>query len=210
MYTDDDLLMLSGLQHMLFCPRQCGLIHIAQQWEENRFTAEGQVLHERADKPGLAKAGNVKTEYAVPIRSLSLGLTGRADIVEFHLIDSRWQPYPVEYKRGRPKHQQWDEVQLCAQAICLEEMMNTEIPEGALFYGQTRHRKIIALSRELRQLTQKTADDFHHMVDSGKIPVMEYDKKRCDNCSLMDICLPKTAVKTASKYIMEALKCEDF
>ena len=137
MYTEDDLLPLSGLQHLLFCERQCALIHIEQAWAENRFTAEGRIMHERVHKEDRESRGDIRVEYSMPLRSLRLGLIAKADVVEFHrnrgLSDGKWIPFPVEYKRGKPKKDNADKVQLCAQALCLEEMLDVEVTSGALF-----------------------------------------------------------------------------
>ena len=140
-YTEDDLLRLSALQHLLFCERQCALIHIEQIWTENLFTAEGRIMHDKVDTANRETRGNVRIEYGVPMHSLRLGLIGKADVVEFHKDEDDWVPFPVEYKRGKPKKDNSDKAQLCAQALCLEEMMNVEIPRGALFYGETRRRR---------------------------------------------------------------------
>jgi CRISPR-associated exonuclease Cas4 len=191
MYTEDDLLQLSGLQHILFCERQCALIHLEQIWVENLYTAQGRLLHERADRPGHESRRDVRVEYGVPLRSLSLGLSGKADVVEYHRQeDGTWRPYPVEYKRGRPKQENWDKVQLCAQALCLEEMLAVEVPEGALFYGKNRRRQVVAFDGHLREETRITAERFHRLVDAGRTPPAAYQKK-CDSCSLLEICLPK-------------------
>ena len=147
---------LSALQHFLFCPRQCALIHVERQWAENRFTAEGRVLHERADLGGSSSRSGVRTVRSMPLRCRRLGIGGVADVVELH--DGGRRPYPVEYKRGRPKAHRADEVQLCAQAVCLEEMSGTTIPEGALFYGQTRRRVVVRFDKALRALTAATAE----------------------------------------------------
>ena len=146
MYSEDDLLPLSALQHLYFCERQCALIHVEQVWLENRFTAEGRIMHERVDTGKSEMRGGVRTSFAVSLRSLRLGLVGKADVVEFHRRQSpdgrsAWQPFPVEYKRGRPKKDNCDKIQLCAQALCLEEMLNLRIECGALFYGKTRRRQ---------------------------------------------------------------------
>ena len=141
-YTEDDLLPLSGLQHLLFCERQCALIHIEQVWAENVLTAEGRIMHERVHEEGKESRGDVRIEFGMPLRSLRLGLIAKADVVEFHrdreYPDDLWRPFPVEYKRGKPKKGNFDKVQLCGQAMCLEEMLDVEIPAGALFYGKTR------------------------------------------------------------------------
>lgn len=196
--------MLSALQHYLYCPRQCALIHVEQQWAENRFTAEGRVLHERADSEKNVRQGGVHSVRSLPIRSAELGLSGRADIVEFHADGS---VFPVEYKRGKPKANRCDEVQLCAQALCLEEMLRVEIGEGALFYGQKRRRQTVTFDSELRQLTAQTVARVHEIVQSGTTPRAEYSKK-CDQCSLLAACLPKscTSSRSVSKYLAGMLR----
>ena len=147
MYSEDDLIPLSALQYLIFCKRQCALIHIEQAWAENLFTAEGKIMHERVHAADRQSRGKVRIEYSMWLRSLRLGLIGKADVVEFHRKSvsqktgsAVWQPFPVEYKRGKPKKNNCDKVQLCAQALCLEEMLNVEVPSGALFYGKKRRR----------------------------------------------------------------------
>ncbi len=195
MYTEDDLLMLSALQHLLFCPRQCALIHIEQAWTENRFTAEGRVMHERVHTAATDSRTAVRVEYDMPLRSLRLGLSGRADIVEMHLQDNKaWQPFPVEYKRGRPKKDDSDRVQLCAQALCLEEMLACPVPEGALYYGQKKRRTPVAFDERLRQLTEETAARLHQLLSSTITPPPQYSR-RCESCSFIDTCLPRAVGK---------------
>lgn len=195
MYTEDDLLMLSALQHLLFCPRQCALIHLEQAWTENRFTAEGRVLHERVHTAGTDSRRTVRVEYDMPIRSLRLGLSGRADIVEMHQQeDDSWLPFPVEYKRGRPKKDDTDRVQLCAQALCLEEMLDCTVPEGALYYGQKKRRTPVQFDDRLRQVTEEAAAHLHELLAATVTPTPEYNR-RCESCSFIDTCLPKTAGK---------------
>lgn len=203
-YAEDDLLPLSALQHILFCERQCALIHIEQAWAENLFTAQGRIMHEKADRPGRESRTNLRLEYGAPLRSLRLGLSGKADMVEFHRRGDVWQPYPVEYKRGRPKKENWDRVQLCAQAMCLEEMLDIPVPEGAIFYGKNRRRQEVIIDDELRAATIETALRLHDLVRQGVTPPAVYGAK-CDTCSLFEICLPKTAAagKSAAKYLRE-------
>lgn len=207
MYAESDFIMLSALQHYMYCPRQCALIHLEQAWVENRFTAEGRVLHDRADSGEMNRQGRVRTVRTLPIRSLRLGLSGQADVVEFHEDGTA---FPVEYKRGKPKGNRCDEVQLCAQALCLEEMLNVEISEGALYYGQKRRRRTVIFDAELRQLTEKTVGRVHELFGSGKTPWAEYSKK-CDQCSLLATCLPKscTAGRSARKYLAGMLRGTD-
>ena len=198
MYHPDDLIQLSALQHMAFCPRQCALIHVEQVWQENRLTAEGRIMHERVHEEDSVVRGKVRIDYGVPLRSLRLGLIGKADVVEFHLEeDGIWRPFPVEYKRGKPKADLSDKIQLCAQAICLEEMLNTAVPSGALFYGQTRRRLDVLFDASLRRETERAAEAAHELIQAGKTPKPVY-AKRCDRCSLAAECLPRTMEKKRS------------
>jgi len=206
MYSEDDLLMLSSLQHFMYCERQCALIHIEQIWSENLFTAEGRIMHDKVDTANREVRGKVRIDYGVPLRSLRLGLIGKADVVEFHKHGDKWIPFPVEYKRGKPKMDDCDKVQLCAQAICLEEMLNVEIPEGALFYGQTHHRHDVIFDKALRTETEEAAKKVHELIESGITPKAEYSKK-CKQCSLYEVCLPKMS-KKASNYLMNAMREE--
>lgn len=206
MYSEDDLIQLSALQHLVFCERQCALIHIEQLWSENIFTAEGRIMHDKVDTANRESRGSIRIEYGVPMRSLRLGLIGKADVVEFHKKDDRWIPFPVEYKRGKPKPDDSDKVQLCAQAICLEEMMNVEVPEGALFYGQTRHRHDVRFDSALRAVTEDAAKKLRELIESGITPKAEYSPK-CKKCSLVELCLPKVSSK-ASNYLMKAVEEE--
>ena len=204
-YNEDDLIQLSALQHLVFCARQCALIHIEQLCSENLVTAQGRIMHDKVDTANKESRRNVRIEYGVPMRSLRLGLIGKADVVEFHKIDDgKWVPFPVEYKRGKPKMDDCDKVQLCAQAICLEEMLNVEIPEGALFYGQTRRREDVIFDEKLRRETDETAKKVHELIDSGITPKAEYSAK-CKKCSLLNLCLPKVN-KKASSYLIKVIE----
>lgn len=208
MYSDSDLIPLSALQHYLFCPRQCALIHVERLWFENKFTAEGKVMHDRVDKGGERALASLRIEYALRLVCRELGLVGQADVVEFHRTDGEpkaWIPYPVEYKRGRAKKNNSDKVQLCAQALCLEEMHQTIVPEGALFYGKTRRRQSIMFSPELRQETIETAAQLHIMIRDRVTPEPVYEKK-CDSCSFLDFCMPRICrVKSVSSYMKKML-----
>ena len=209
MIAEADLVPLSALQHWLFCRRQCGLIHLEQVWQENRLTAEGRVLHERVDRGGAEKRRDVKRVFGLPIRSLRLGVSGKADVVEFHRrADGSWQPYPVEHKRGRRKGENWDPVQLCAQALCLEEMIGASIPEGALFYGQEQRREVVDLNGALRRETEEAAAAVHRMFAEGRTPPPAYAKK-CESCSLLAACRPKELGPSArgrvGRYLARAL-----
>lgn len=189
---ESDLIALSALQHYRFCPRQCALIHVEQVWAENRLTAQGRVLHENTDKPSEHSAGpsGGRIARAMPLRCLRLGLHGVADTVEF-LPDG--VPFPVEYKRGKPKPDTRDAVQLCAQALCLEEMTRRVVPAGALFYGETRRRTPVEFTVELRAETESLARATLAMIRIGVTPTARYDSAKCDACSLLDLCRPKLA-----------------
>jgi len=208
LYDDDDLLPLSALQHLLFCERQCALIHVEQSWAENVYTAEGRVMHERAHSEKEERRSGKKKEFGMPIRSLTLGLVGKTDAVEY---DESGRVLVVEYKRGRPKKGHEDEVQLCAQALCIEEMRGIKISSGALYYGKTRRRKPVIFDESLRTLTITTAKRLHALIDIGQTPKAEYVERRCDHCSLLDICMPRGAGKgkKASEYVERMLGGED-
>lgn len=191
-FAEDDLLPISALQHLLFCARQCALIHIEGQWAENRLTAEGRHLHERVDDAPSETRRGVRIARHLPLRSLRLGLTGRADVVEVHASSEAGRPdriVPVEYKRGKPKQDDSDAVQLCAQALCLEEMLGVRIASGALFYGTPRRRTDVAFDATLRTKTEAAAARLHAMVASGVTPLAVREPK-CDRCSLVSLCLP--------------------
>jgi CRISPR-associated exonuclease Cas4 len=188
-----DSLPLSALQHWLFCPRQCALIHGDRLWAENRFTAEGRILHERADAGHPETRDGVRVLRNVQIASEVHGLHGVADVVEMH----GKVPYPVEYKRGRPKAHRADEVQLCAQALCLEEMTGISIPEGALFYGLRRRRMVVRIDDALRALTLRVSEAAKVAIANGVLPAPDYDATRCEACSLVDLCRPRATRATA-------------
>jgi CRISPR-associated exonuclease Cas4 len=207
---DFEPIMLSALNHYIYCPRRCALVHIEQAWSENVFTAEGRIMHDKADSNKHEARGNVRIDYSVPLRSLRLGLIGKADVIEFHRQDDgTWRPFPVEYKRGKPKANNCDRVQLCAQTICLEEMLDVEIKEGALFYGQTRRREDVVFDKKLRTETEDIAQKVHELIAAGITPKPEYCKK-CEKCSLLELCMPKTCGKTksASKYLLAMTRDE--
>lgn len=207
-YTEEDLIMISALQHIAFCPRQCALIHIEQLWDENRMTAEGHIMHERVHEQDHESRGNVRIEYGLPLRSLRLGLIGKADVVEFHRLGKdTWLPFPVEYKRGKPKPDDCDLIQLCAQAICLEEMLSVSVSKGAIFYGRTRRRLDVSFGNDLRRITEETAARAHRLIASGVTPPPVYEK-RCERCSLIGECLPKAIGKKSSvkRYLAQMSK----
>jgi CRISPR-associated exonuclease Cas4 len=224
MYTEDDLLPISALSQLLYCERRCALIHIEQVWDENRYTVEGKLLHERVHEQEGESRGDVRIARGLALRSLRLGLTGKADVVEFHRIpqdapifsdpnnrqpkteNRLWRPFPVEYKRGRPKPDDSDRVQLCAQALCLEEMLNTDVPAGALFYGATRHRLDVTLDHDLRQTTEAAAQRLHELIASGTTPKAVAQPK-CEKCSLNSLCMPgSTGGRSAARYIERMLR----
>lgn len=214
-YAEDDLLPLSGLQHLLFCERQCALIHIEQVWVENLFTAEGRIMHEQVHEANRESRGDVRIEYSLPIRSLRLGLIGKADVVEFHRTKTgssegraeSWQPFPVEYKRGKPKADNCDKVQLCAQALCLEEMLGVDIAGGALFHGKIRRRRDVAFDMPLRKETKNAAKRLHELIEAGQTPGAVFGPK-CKSCSLLGTCLPKAVEKGRSVkgYLSKAVE----
>lgn len=205
MYEEDDYIQLSALQHHVFCPRQCALIHLEMIWAENRHTAEGRLLHEQADSGRARTCGNVRTVASLMLKSAELGLSGRADMVEFHREDGAWRPFPVEYKLGRPKQHDADRVQLCAQAMCLEEMLGVSVPAGALFYGRTRRRLAVTFDAALREETRRAAGAVHAMLESGVTPPPPADRSICRGCSLADECLPGMGRASASACL-EAMR----
>ncbi len=191
MYDEDDYIQLSALQHFLFCERQCALIHIEQAWDENVLTAEGRIIHDRAHDGKTEKtAVGVRVERGIRLFSRRLGLVGMADVIEFHKTDTGWQPFPVEYKHGRPKQNDCDRVQICAQALCLEEILGVAIPAGALFYGKTRRRESVAFDDRLRAVTEDSAKRLHEFLSAAKTPKPVYATK-CESCSLSGLCMPE-------------------
>ncbi|MDA3874788.1 MAG: CRISPR-associated protein Cas4 [Kiritimatiellae bacterium] len=207
MYTDEQLLLLSGIQHWIYCPRQYALIHLEQMWTENRYTAEGRVVHDRAHETGRESRRDVQIIRGLTVKSYSLGLTGVCDVVEFERQpDGSERILPIEYKRGKPKEHLADSVQLCAQAMCLEEMNDCAIPTGAIFYHKIRKRQEVHLDEPLRQITRKAAASMQEIMGSGVTPIMDYLAKRCDACSLIDLCNPKRLNKSAVRYLERAQK----
>jgi CRISPR-associated exonuclease Cas4 len=213
-----DPLPISALQHLLFCERQCALIHIEGLWAENRLTVEGQSFHRRAhgERAGPRGGGlhttraGVRTVRGMPLECRRLGLVGKADVVEFHADTGDRSgpavPFPIEYKRGRPKSHHADEVQLCAQALCLEEMLGVRVPRGALFYGRTRRRHEVVFGADIRDRTECAAVRLHEMIALGITPRAVREAK-CDRCSLLDLCLPGGTGpgRSAARYTSRAL-----
>jgi len=205
----NNLTLLSALQHVLFCERQFALIHIEQAWEDNRFTAEGEVLHERVHRERAENRRKFREEYGMAVRSLKYGLTGKCDLVELWFGDSGVDRInPVEFKRGKKKETNVDKVQLCAQAICLEEMFGISIFSGQLYYFNDHRRTTIDFTEPLRKETIELAEKCKNIIESGKTPLAVYEKKKCDNCSLVDICMPNYTNKNVAKYI--ANECKAF
>lgn len=211
MFTEDDLVPISALQHFVYCPRQAALIHIERLWADNTLTIEGTHLHETVDGARGESRGSLRVLRSLPLRSLTHGLGGRADVVELRLapaadastvtLDGRhWTVRPVEYKRGKPKNFRADEVQLCAQALCLEEMLGVRIAEGDLFYGTPKRRTTVRFDAVLRDLTVAAAAGLHAMLGAGATPPAE-PGPRCRRCSLADLCRPHAATRSARRYV---------
>ena len=216
---DSEYLMLSGLKHFRFCRRRWALVHIEQLWNDNALTMDGHYLHERVHDEGFTeKRGAVLLSRAMPVRSEQLRITGECDMVELYQSESgvpihgregRWQLYPVEYKRGKPDERGADAMQLCAQALCLEEMFVTEIPEGALYYAATRHRTTVLLTEKLRSETKDALKEMHRLYERGSTPKAKYTRA-CKSCSLYELCQPELTKRlSASEYVRRALKEAD-
>ena len=206
-YSEEDLLPISGLQHMAFCPRQCALIHVEQVWDENRFTAEGRVLHDKTDQPEVERRPGIRIVRAMTVKSMEHGLTGKCDVVEYEGDGMGGEVVrPVEYKRGKPKPDQRDEVQLCAQALCLEEMHGVCIQSGELFYGTRRRRTHVLFEEPLRKRTLELAEGFRALVTQSKTPAARYEPQKCDACSLFERCRPRDLDKSASAHLSSMLR----
>ena len=216
-FTEDDLLLLSGIQHIAFCERQWALIHIEKQWVENVRTVEGHILHKKVDDPYfLESRGDFITARSIPVVSYKLGLYGIADVIEFIRSndcnnsvtlpshEGFWKPNIVEYKRGKPKNIDCDKVQLCAQSLCIEEMFNIIIDKGSIYYGETRHRQTVEFDEILRNKTQKYANRIHQLFNAGITPKPIY-QKGCRMCSLIDICIPKMPKSSVRSYLKKAI-----
>lgn len=209
MYAQEDLIPLSALQHLLFCERQCALIHIERVWEDNYFTIAGELFHNRVDQVSREKRVDKTQEFGLPIRSLQYGLIGKADSVEFYRNKKGEieKVIPVEYKRGKKKEENWDRIQLCAQALCLEEMLTTNITKGFLFYGKDRKREEVFFNDELRQQTANLSIRLHSLIESTETPQAAITAK-CKSCSLNSYCRPKSAGrgKSVKRYISHMIK----
>ncbi|MDR1873688.1 MAG: CRISPR-associated protein Cas4 [Synergistaceae bacterium] len=213
MYSDEDLLPISGLQRLAFCERQWALVHMEQERSENVLTIEGRQLHEFVHEQGSGVRSGVRMVRGLHLRSLSLGLYGVADLVEFRPCDDgavlpgltgRWRPYPVEYKRGRKRLDQADEIQLCAQAICLEEMLNVAIAKGAVYYGQPKRRTETDLTPELRKSVMALCRRARELYEAKQTPLPK-PGKHCASCSLENICTPELAAKDRSTQYVAGL-----
>ena len=220
MYAEDDYLMLSGIQHFAFCRRQWGMIHIEQQWAENYRTTAGELMHKKAhDEGSFEKRGNLLIVRGMRISSHELGVSGQCDVVEFHQnengvelfgYDGKWKPIPIEYKRGKPKENNADQLQLCAQAICLEEMFQTIILDGSMYYGENRRRSHVDFTDELRETVKKMTKEMHDLFQRGHTPNVR-PSKQCKACSLENLCIPKLqkAVKVR-EYIEQAIQVKEY
>lgn len=219
MYGEEDYLMLSGIQHFAFCRRQWAMIHIEQQWAENYRTTAGELMHKKAhDDASFEKRGDLLIIRGMRISSRNLGLSGQCDVVEFHQdengvslfgYDGKWKPIPVEYKRGTPKENNADELQLCAQAMCLEEMLQVYVQDGYLYYGENRRRSHVDFTDSLREEVRTAAKEMHELFQRGYTPNVKPTKK-CKACSLENLCLPKLQ-KTVKvrEYIEKGIKADD-
>ncbi len=215
MYAEDDYLALSGIQHFAFCRRQWGLIHIDQEWEENLLTVEGDLMHDRAHNEGLReKRMDVITVRGLAVRSTTLGIVGKCDVVEYHRVeaghplrgeDGLWREFPVEYKHGTIKSEDADRLQLCAQAMCLEEMFGSDIPIAYLYYGKTRSRERVEVCDELRASVAQMLDEMHDLYSRRYVPKVPRTKKRCGACSLRGICMPEVASQAVDNYLTSVL-----
>lgn len=218
MYNEDELLQLSGLQHFVFCRRRWALIHIEQLWAENFRTVDGALFHSNAHDSGFTESrGDTLITRGMYLHSKRLGVSGQCDVLEFHASPDgitlagrpgKWRPFPVEYKRGLPREDTGDALQLCGQAMCLEEMLCCDIPGGALFYGESRRRVSVDFTSELRCQVESCLDEMHSLYRRGHTPKVK-PKKGCNACSLKELCLPKLMnLKSVSAYICEHMEDE--
>ena len=217
-YREEDFLQLSGLQHFAFCRRQWALIHIEQQWRENLRTVEGDLLHRRAhDEQARERRGDILILRGLSVASAALGISGKCDVVEFRADpggislrgeEGLWVPFPVEYKRGSPKPHRADELQLCAQAMCLEEMLCCTVSEGAIFYSETRRRTSVSFSRELREQVKEMLEEMHQLYRRGYTPKVRRSRS-CNACSLKELCLPALMKENdVNAYLRQAMEVE--
>lgn len=205
MYPEEDYIQLSAIQHYVFCPRQCALIHVHNIWDENLFTAKGKIMHEKVDSGEDESRGDKQILRSLNIYSRRLGLSGRCDVVEMQGRGDDATPYPVEYKSGKPKNDISDMAQLCAQSLCLEEMMNVPVRKAAIFYGKPRRRLEVEIDDDLRSSTEEIINKIHLIIKERIMPDARYES-RCDSCSIYDYCLPKSGSRKLSRYIEELYK----
>lgn len=219
-FAEDELLPVSALQHLLFCERRAALVHIEGAWGDNVFTVEGAHLHDRTHRAETEKRGELRVVRGLWLRSLRLGLIGKADVVEFHRVveaaepsgvrldgaGGEWRPVPVEYKRGRLRREEGYEVQLCAQGICLEEMLDAAVSGGAIFFGKTRRRLDVVFDGKLRVRTEEAVGRLRELLAARRTPPARYEKK-CEKCSLLPACMPKVTGgrRSAAAYVSAAL-----
>ena len=221
MYSEDDLLPISALQHLEFCPRRCALVHVEGIWADNVQTAEGRALHDRVHQSPSENAGGIRIARRLRLCSQRLGLFGVADVVEFHPaksgdqrsfalpnLEGRWTAFPVEYKRGRKKPEKSYMVQLCAQALCLEEMLGTHVPAGALYHGKSRRRQVVQLNDALRSRTEHLAGELRRLIESASVPPPVHGPK-CKYCSLFAKCMPKLSPsRSARVYVAREIAAQ--
>jgi len=200
MYSEEDYIQLSSIQHYVFCPRQCGLIHVEGMWAENLFTARGKILHERVDTGDDETRGDLRVTRGLAVYSKRLGLSGKADVVEFHEKGGVSVPFPVEYKSGKPKQDICDLAQVCAQAFCLEEMTLAPVRQAAIYYGRPRRRLAVELDDDLRRETERVIAAVHDMVKNRIVPPAKKEKK-CATCSLLDQCMPGLGGRKLDNYL---------
>ncbi len=205
MYTEDDFFQISALQHYVYCPRQCALIHVEDVWQENVFTVRGDILHEKVDTDTYESRGTLKTVRGLKIHSFRLGISGRCDVVEFRRAsDGADEPMPVEFKSGEPKDDISDKVQLCAQALCLEEMLNSSVKRGSFFYAKIRRRVQVEIDEHLRKQTEEVIANVRELIANKRTPAADFSAK-CRNCSLEAVCMPKARNNRKLKRYMEML-----
>ena len=218
-YNEPDFLPLSGLQHFKFCRRQWALIHIENQWAENFRTTDGAILHERAHDGAFTESrGDLLITRGMRVFSPTLGVSGACDVLEFHRgasgiplkgREGLWQPYPVEYKRGQPKENTADELQLCGQAMCLEEMLCCAIPRGALYYGEPRRRTQVEFTPQLRREAASLLREMRELYARGNTPKVK-PTKGCNACSLKELCLPRLMKgRSVSDYLRRGMEAEE-
>ncbi|MCR4427476.1 MAG: CRISPR-associated protein Cas4 [Firmicutes bacterium] len=218
MYDEEDLIPISALSQLYYCPRRAGLTLVEQQWSENVYTAEGAVLHERVHAGGNETRVDVRIHRGIRVRSLRLGLAGAVDCLELRLLGpdeeggiavdgaaGRWAPVPIEYKHGTTRDEKEYEIQLCAQAMCLEEMLSVPIGEGYLYYGESKRRLAVALNGGLRREVEEGALLLHEMLESGRTPPPQFSAK-CRNCSLVNLCAPRLSALNAGRYLSGVLE----